>query len=267
MLFQMKKFDYVILDIKDNIVSVSGLSGAFSGELVLVYFLEKKGAISGFILNLEKDICRIPLVSVDNKYLKIGDRTKAVINTKRCYSTFRNKMRRNLVSFFSKLQNDRIFCKLFLFRIVGGTIVVITLYVAIKYGLFPADVPNTEVLHIVKDVTIELIDGKCAGISTIPVSDLQNVTNMQLGQIADHNIKLIVKNFHEGTGPSLYNSLDDIIKLMEFIRIREPNVFMCRSSFFDMLKQLCRGVIDCSGTDLQITYDKLSFVLSFHGKC
>lgn len=72
-----------ILDIKDNIISVSGLRGAFSGELV--YFKEKKRIISGFILNLEKDICRIPLLSGDQKNLKIGDavyRTKSVISTR-----------------------------------------------------------------------------------------------------------------------------------------------------------------------------------------
>lgn len=72
-----------ILDIKDNIVSVSGLRGVFSGELI--YFIEKKGAISGFVLNLEKDICRIPLLSGDQKNLKIGDvayRTQSVVHTK-----------------------------------------------------------------------------------------------------------------------------------------------------------------------------------------
>ena len=86
-LFKMKKRANAIgirLDIKDNIVLVSGRSGAFSCELV--YFLEKNG--SGLRLNLEKDICRIPLVSVYQKYLKIGNayRTKAVINRKRYYN-------------------------------------------------------------------------------------------------------------------------------------------------------------------------------------
>ncbi len=71
-----------ILDIKDNIISVSGLRDAFSGELV--YFRENNGALSGFILNLEKDICRVPLLSGDQKSLKIGDavyRTKDVVKT------------------------------------------------------------------------------------------------------------------------------------------------------------------------------------------
>lgn len=76
-----------ILNIKDNIISVSGLRGAFSGELV--YFRKKNGTISGFILNLEKNICRVILLSEDKKKLKIGDSvyiTKAVVNTNYVYN-------------------------------------------------------------------------------------------------------------------------------------------------------------------------------------
>ena len=72
-----------ILDIKDNIISVSGLRGAFCGELV--YILENKKTISGFVLNLETDVCRIPLICGDQRRLRIGDyvyRTNEVVKVK-----------------------------------------------------------------------------------------------------------------------------------------------------------------------------------------
>jgi len=72
-----------VVDICDNIVSVSGLRGAFCGELVR--FKQQNGEVSGFVWNLEEHICKVPLISGVQRALQVGDvvyRTNELVKTK-----------------------------------------------------------------------------------------------------------------------------------------------------------------------------------------
>ena len=60
-----------LVDICDSIVSVSGFSRAFSGELIR--FKSSVVEIYGFVLNLEYSVCKIPLISGSQTSLSIGD--------------------------------------------------------------------------------------------------------------------------------------------------------------------------------------------------
>jgi F-type H+-transporting ATPase subunit alpha len=73
-----------IVDIRDNIISVSGLKGSFVGELVR-FKNSTAGDILGFILNLENFVCKIPLISGEQRSLNVGDmvyRTNLLVNTR-----------------------------------------------------------------------------------------------------------------------------------------------------------------------------------------
>ena len=72
-----------LVDICDSIVSVSGFSRAFSGELIR--FKSSVVEIYGFVLNLEYSVCKIPLISGSQTSLSIGDlvfSTKKLVNTR-----------------------------------------------------------------------------------------------------------------------------------------------------------------------------------------
>jgi F0F1-type ATP synthase alpha subunit len=73
----------IILDICDGIISVSGLNDASVGELIS--FKDRSCEISGFILNSESDICRIPIIRGNESDIKVGDivyRTNKLINAR-----------------------------------------------------------------------------------------------------------------------------------------------------------------------------------------
>ena len=77
-----KSYKGIVVDICDNIVSVSGLKYAFSGEFIR--FKSVKSDIFGFVWNLEDNICKIPLLGGSQASLKIGD---PVYNTYRLVNT------------------------------------------------------------------------------------------------------------------------------------------------------------------------------------
>jgi F-type H+/Na+-transporting ATPase subunit alpha len=60
-----------VIDICDSIVSVSGLSSVFSGELVR--FQSPNGDLAGFVWNLEDSVCKVPLIGGTQSSLSIGD--------------------------------------------------------------------------------------------------------------------------------------------------------------------------------------------------
>ncbi len=60
-----------ILEIKDNLISVSGLRGALSGELV--YFCEYKSALSGRIREVRDDVCYILVNDDCARRLSVGN--------------------------------------------------------------------------------------------------------------------------------------------------------------------------------------------------
>lgn len=73
----------LVLDICDHIISVSGLSTAFSGELIR--FQSLHGDIIGFVWNIEDNICKIPLIGGSQTSLRIGDyvyRTGLMVQTR-----------------------------------------------------------------------------------------------------------------------------------------------------------------------------------------
>lgn len=55
-----KSYKGIVVDICDNIVSVSGLKYAFSGEFIR--FKSVKSDIFGFVWNLEDNICKITFI-------------------------------------------------------------------------------------------------------------------------------------------------------------------------------------------------------------
>jgi F-type H+-transporting ATPase subunit alpha len=79
----MKRHQGIVVDICDSIVSVSGLSIAFAGELVR--FKSPMGDMAGFIWNLEDNICKVPLIGGLQTSLRVGDpvfRTNKLVNTR-----------------------------------------------------------------------------------------------------------------------------------------------------------------------------------------
>jgi F-type H+-transporting ATPase subunit alpha len=79
----LKRYQGRVVDICDSIVSVSGLSSAFSGELVR--FKSPMGEIAGFVWNLEDNVCKVPLIGGRQSSLSIGDpvfSTNKLVNTR-----------------------------------------------------------------------------------------------------------------------------------------------------------------------------------------
>jgi len=66
-----EKYIGTVIDICDGIVSVIGLRKAFSGELIR--FQNSNGEISGFVWNLEDNVCKVPLINGTQSALRIGD--------------------------------------------------------------------------------------------------------------------------------------------------------------------------------------------------
>lgn len=67
-----KKAYGVIVDICDSIVSVSGLESAFSGEVI--HFQIENGDITGWVWNIEENVCKVPILSGSQTSLAVGDK-------------------------------------------------------------------------------------------------------------------------------------------------------------------------------------------------
>ncbi len=59
-----------VIDICDSIVSIEGLQGAFCGEQVRF----KAAKATGFVWNIEDNLCKVPLISGRQTSLTVGDR-------------------------------------------------------------------------------------------------------------------------------------------------------------------------------------------------